>query len=159
MLEFADVRDLRDPVVIAAFEGCIKGANDVDTMTFWRLINLELWLREFFDDKEDDADATEAARAAHVKTDYEPNERRPLDLVTARGESVRRYPVRTELFGAGWPHAPHRVLANAATERWLGRDPRATDAQVRCGGLLERSDRLGLEPPLDPRSRGRHVDE
>lgn len=29
----------------------------------------------------------------------------------------------TELFGAGWP-APHRVVANAATERWLTGDPR-----------------------------------
>jgi NAD(P)H-dependent flavin oxidoreductase YrpB (nitropropane dioxygenase family) len=29
----------------------------------------------------------------------------------------------TELFGAGWP-APHRVVANAATEHWLGSDPR-----------------------------------
>ena len=29
----------------------------------------------------------------------------------------------TELFGAGWP-ARHRVIANAATERWLGADPR-----------------------------------
>lgn len=29
----------------------------------------------------------------------------------------------TELFGAGWP-APHRVIANAATEHWLGADPR-----------------------------------
>ena len=31
--------------------------------------------------------------------------------------------VLTELFGTGWP-APHRVLRNAATERWLGADPR-----------------------------------
>ena len=31
--------------------------------------------------------------------------------------------VVTELFGAGWP-APHRVLPNAATARWLRRDPR-----------------------------------
>jgi nitronate monooxygenase len=31
--------------------------------------------------------------------------------------------ILTELFGAGWP-APHRVIANAATERWLGDDPR-----------------------------------
>jgi nitronate monooxygenase len=29
----------------------------------------------------------------------------------------------TELFGAGWP-APHRVIPNAATTRWLGRDAR-----------------------------------
>ncbi|HEX5714243.1 MAG TPA: nitronate monooxygenase [Solirubrobacterales bacterium] len=32
-------------------------------------------------------------------------------------------PILTELFGAGWP-APHRVVANAATERWLRGDPR-----------------------------------
>jgi nitronate monooxygenase len=31
--------------------------------------------------------------------------------------------VLTELFGAGWP-APHRVLPNAATERWLRHDRR-----------------------------------
>jgi NAD(P)H-dependent flavin oxidoreductase YrpB (nitropropane dioxygenase family) len=31
--------------------------------------------------------------------------------------------ILTELFGAGWP-APHRVVPNAATERWLGGDPR-----------------------------------
>ena len=28
--------------------------------------------------------------------------------------------VLTELFGAGWPAAPHRVVRNRATERWLG---------------------------------------
>jgi nitronate monooxygenase len=31
--------------------------------------------------------------------------------------------VLTELFGAGWP-APHRVIRNAATQRWLRKDPR-----------------------------------
>jgi nitronate monooxygenase len=31
--------------------------------------------------------------------------------------------VLTELFGAGWP-APHRVIHNAATRRWLRDDPR-----------------------------------
>jgi NAD(P)H-dependent flavin oxidoreductase YrpB (nitropropane dioxygenase family) len=31
--------------------------------------------------------------------------------------------VLTELFGAGWP-APHRVVRNAATERWLRAGPR-----------------------------------
>lgn len=31
--------------------------------------------------------------------------------------------ILTELFGAAWP-APHRVVANAATERWLADDPR-----------------------------------
>jgi NAD(P)H-dependent flavin oxidoreductase YrpB (nitropropane dioxygenase family) len=28
--------------------------------------------------------------------------------------------VLTELFGLGWPDAPHRVIPNAATDRWLG---------------------------------------
>src|SRR3954471_1655847 len=32
--------------------------------------------------------------------------------------------VLTELFGAGWPRAPHRVIWNEAAERWLGRDRR-----------------------------------
>ena len=31
--------------------------------------------------------------------------------------------ILTELFGTGWP-APHRVIANAATEHWLDGDPR-----------------------------------
>lgn len=31
--------------------------------------------------------------------------------------------ILTELFGLGWP-APHRVVANAATDRWLRDDPR-----------------------------------
>lgn len=32
--------------------------------------------------------------------------------------------VLTELFGLGWPGAPHRVVPNAATRRWLGEDSR-----------------------------------
>jgi NAD(P)H-dependent flavin oxidoreductase YrpB (nitropropane dioxygenase family) len=32
--------------------------------------------------------------------------------------------VLTELFGLGWPDAPHRVIPNVATRRWLGSDPR-----------------------------------
>jgi nitronate monooxygenase len=35
--------------------------------------------------------------------------------------------VLTELFGLGWP-APHRVVRNAATERWLRNDPRGPAA-------------------------------
>lgn len=30
----------------------------------------------------------------------------------------------TELFGLGWPRAPHRVIPNGATRRWLRGDPR-----------------------------------
>lgn len=31
----------------------------------------------------------------------------------------------TELFGLGWPAAPHRVIPNAATRRWLGHGEQA----------------------------------
>jgi nitronate monooxygenase len=48
-----------------------------------------------------------------------------------------RETVLTELFGLGWP-APHRVLPNAATERWLRGDPRgplALRALNRASGI------------------------
>ncbi|EWT00044.1 asparagine synthase [Intrasporangium oryzae NRRL B-24470] len=78
--------------VLHAFEGWIQGSNDVDSMTFWRLINLELWLREFFDEK------PEEVPTPRIKTDYEPNARKQLDLTLADGRVVRRYPLRTDLF-------------------------------------------------------------
>lgn len=80
--------------VLHAFEGWIKGTNSVDSMTIWRILNVELWLQEFFDEREPEA----ADVAPSVKTDYEPNARKQLDLVTADGTSVRRYPLRTDLY-------------------------------------------------------------
>jgi nitronate monooxygenase len=51
----------------------------------------------------------------------------------AHPEYVRRLleaneTVVTELFGLGWPRAPHRVIPNAATERWLRGDRRGPAA-------------------------------
>jgi nitronate monooxygenase len=43
--------------------------------------------------------------------------------------------ILTELFGAGWP-APHRVIANAATVRWLDRDPRGPSLNRLLNHLL-----------------------
>src|SRR5205823_7345451 len=36
--------------------------------------------------------------------------------------------VLTELFGMAWPRAPHRVMPNDATRRWLKDDPRGPAA-------------------------------
>ena len=80
--------------VLHAFEGWIKGTNDVDSMTFWRLLNLELWLREFFDEPAEDAGEAALQR---VKTDLEPNANKELDLTLDSGQVARRYPLRTEL--------------------------------------------------------------
>ncbi len=42
--------------------------------------------------------------------------------------------ILTQLFGLGWPNAPHRVIPNAATRRWVRRGPT----------------RPGLDPPGQP---------
>jgi len=62
----------------------------------------------------------------------------------------------TDLFGAAWP-APHRVVPNAATERWLGRrssfvDPRATKDERR-GVLRAPSANRALNRLLAPGAR------
>ncbi len=43
--------------------------------------------------------------------------------------------ILTELFGAGWP-APHRVVPNAATARWLKGDPRGPALNRALNSLL-----------------------
>lgn len=62
---------------------------------------------------------------SHAHPDYK---RRCLDA----GETVL-----TELFGLGWPDAPHRVIPNAATRRWLGDDSRGP-AWIRTANRLTR---------------------
>lgn len=81
-----------------------------------------------------------------------------------------RETILTELFGAGWP-APHRVIANAATERWLAGDPRgprlnralnnltgpgARYMPARLQGRIARAQRPGsrLLSPLGPADDG-----
>lgn len=44
--------------------------------------------------------------------------------------------ILTELFGMGWPHAPHRVLPNDATRKWLGDDPLGPPSIRRLHALL-----------------------
>jgi nitronate monooxygenase len=58
--------------------------------------------------------------------------------------------ILTELFGAGWP-APHRVVANAATERWLAGDsavPAANRALNRLLAMGVRYSPTGLQRRL-----------
>jgi nitronate monooxygenase len=55
----------------------------------------------------------------------------------------------TELFGLGWP-ASHRVVRNAATERWLGRDPRGPRA-VRAVNRLSGAGARWVPPAVQAR--------
>ena len=53
-----------------------------------------------------------------------------------------RETVLTELFGMAWPRAPHRVLENAATRRWLKDDPRGPAAVRALHSALSPAARL-----------------
>jgi asparagine synthase (glutamine-hydrolysing) len=60
-------------------------------MAFWRMINVELWLREFFD---------EPKPAPEIKqSDFVANHGKQLDI-EANGKNYRRYPIRTEMINA-----------------------------------------------------------
>lgn len=48
-----------------------------------------------------------------------------------------RSTIVTELFGASWAAAPHRVIPNAATRRWLRRTPRGPRAIRAANRLLD----------------------
>ncbi len=78
--------------VAEAFEGFIKGKNDSNSLLYWRFLNVELWLREFFDEKKDE-------EPVHEKGELEPNEGKQLDI-TAGGAEYRRYPLRTDFVTA-----------------------------------------------------------
>ena len=52
--------------MLTAFEQWLSGSGDLDSMVFWRLLNVELWLREFFD-RRDTAEAASANSADHER--------------------------------------------------------------------------------------------
>jgi asparagine synthase (glutamine-hydrolysing) len=108
--------------VLNAFEQWLSGRGSLDSMAFWRILNVELWLREFFDARaepaadtadarSDPADAGSdpaddarsgaagptrgAARGAGSLTAPVTNEGKHLDIELPDGTRVRRLPVRT----------------------------------------------------------------
>lgn len=86
---FAERPYFDQQAVLHAFEGHIKGRNNTDTMIFWRMLNVELWLREFIDDKPEEKVEAE-------KSDLEPNQHKQLDIVVEE-RTYRRYPLRTDM--------------------------------------------------------------
>ncbi|MEP7333092.1 MAG: asparagine synthase (glutamine-hydrolyzing) [Terracoccus sp.] len=114
--------------VLTAFEQWLSGSGDLDSMVFWRLLNVELWLREFFD-RRDTAEAASANSADHERdavvgatsaADDRPasgtpvmstsaNPGKHLDLTLPDGTTVRRHPVRTSKFSADDDLVPETV--------------------------------------------------
>ncbi|MGO2718900.1 MAG: asparagine synthase (glutamine-hydrolyzing) [Brachybacterium tyrofermentans] len=115
------------PSVVALFEDYIANPGNHGTMMFWRLLNVELWMRTFFDDAEgstralgdraaadEQAELAAAAAAAPVdaarepeteeepKSDYVANPAKELDLVSeSDGRTWRRLPLQTALVARG----------------------------------------------------------
>jgi asparagine synthase (glutamine-hydrolysing) len=84
---------VRQHAVLVAFEDFIKGRN-ADAALFWRLLAVELWMREFVDPK------PEAAEPIRIKGPLEANASKRLEIAVD-GEKWLRFPVRTELFADG----------------------------------------------------------
>src|SRR4051812_13570373 len=51
--------------IVGAFQRWLDGKGSLDSMAFWRIINVELWLREFFDAAPDSNPLPQAREAAH----------------------------------------------------------------------------------------------
>ncbi|WP_114855277.1 asparagine synthase (glutamine-hydrolyzing) [Brachybacterium sp. YJGR34] len=115
--------------VLALFDDYIAHPENHGTLMFWRLLNVELWMRTFFDDAEGagralgehaapertattptagDRDSSPAVEPVPVpapeepKSDYVANPEKELDLVSAAdGHTWRRFPLQTALVARG----------------------------------------------------------
>ena len=91
--------------VLNAFELWLSDAGSLDSMAFWRILNVELWLREFIDPKPaaetDQTDQpVESPEPAAAIAGAVTNAGKSLDLVLPDRTTVRRHPVRTPLVTA-----------------------------------------------------------
>ncbi len=80
---FAKRKYFNQPEVLKAFQQFIEGKND-DTMVFWRLMNVEMWLREFFDSKPITNDGLRIKKFNKI--------------ITVDGKRYERLPIKTDLF-------------------------------------------------------------
>jgi asparagine synthase (glutamine-hydrolysing) len=72
--------------VLKAFQQFIEGKTD-DTMLFWRLLNVEMWLRIFFD---------EAKAEKKPREYFDANEGKNIEI-QLKEQSFSRFPIKTEL--------------------------------------------------------------
>ncbi len=89
---FANRKYFNQQAVVKAFEEFIQGKND-DTMLFWRLLNVEIWMRIYFDEQKESAVKKE-------KGLFDPNEGKNIEI-DVDGKNIARYPIKTELFAKG----------------------------------------------------------
>ena len=90
---FAKRKYFNQQEVLNAFQKFIDGKND-DTMLFWRLMNVEMWMRVFIDKK-----PVNVLAGSRVN-EFGPNEGKKLEI-KVEGKKYVRFPIRTELFKKG----------------------------------------------------------
>lgn len=97
---FANRPYVNQPAVIKAFEEFIQGKND-DTLLFWRLLNLEIWMRVYFD-----GDFNEGKKPVEEKRkgDFDANKDKKIEI-TVDGDVYSRFPIQTALFEKGDDYA------------------------------------------------------
>ncbi len=81
---FEAKRYVNQASVATAFKGFMEGKSD-DTMMFWRILNLELWLREFMP----------------VRNSESVPSKRTEAKIHADGRDFYRYPLKTDVFRKG----------------------------------------------------------
>ena len=90
--EFAHRKYFNQLEVLREFKLDEKGKGSYGSMAFWRIINVELWLREFFDEKPDE----NAPKPEELG--YGPNDKKQADIKSDVNNKVyTRYMLRTEL--------------------------------------------------------------
>lgn len=90
--EFAHRKYFNQMAVLREFKLDEEHKSSFGSMAFWRIINIELWLREFFDKKQ------EVAEVKPEELGYGPNESKKTDIESEVNHRVySRYPMRTEL--------------------------------------------------------------
>ena len=90
--EFAHRKYFNQLEVLRQFKLDEKGKGDYGSMAFWRIINVELWLREFFDPK------PEENPIPPEELGYGPNDGKKADIKSDVNSKVyTRYMLRTEL--------------------------------------------------------------
>lgn len=115
--------------VLKAFRLFLQGRND-DTMMFWRLLNAELWMREFIDEPKDqeidDLQQSDAVKST-ANTFGTPNEGKQIEIEVDR-RTWHRYPIKTDLFKKGDNYAEKigRIVEKAIVQRPPSKDHNPT---------------------------------
>ncbi|QQG44850.1 MAG: asparagine synthase (glutamine-hydrolyzing) [Candidatus Roizmanbacteria bacterium] len=96
---FAKRPYFNQPEILKKFQKFIEGKTD-DTMVFWRILNLEMWLRIFFD-------PSPMIHKTKERSIFSPNAGKKLEITIGTGrdlsvqQSYFRFPIKTEIFQKG----------------------------------------------------------